>query len=276
MTRRILILVIALGSTAALLLAVGIAVVVAALSAGPEEQAEGPWTGAPYGEPVSYAVDDGRLVQADDGAAADPDLDGVWSLLADIAGERADRIATVDVSDDEDESTMASMARDAEDPALWHAEINMAWALDPAELERTLVHEYAHMMSLSEDDAGEVSGACPTFQYSEGCLDDDAVLTRFLDTFWAGDPEGAVDESADEDDATERWEDADGSRGFVSEYAATNGAEDFAESFATFVIDWPTLDVPEGSTAAAKVRFLADDPAMDAERDRIRGVLGLG
>ncbi|MET0590277.1 MAG: hypothetical protein ABWZ77_03790, partial [Naasia sp.] len=82
MTRRILILVIALGSTAALLLAVGIAVVVASLSAGPEEPAEGPWTGASYGEPVSYAVDDGRLVVADDGAAADPDLDGVWSLLA--------------------------------------------------------------------------------------------------------------------------------------------------------------------------------------------------
>ena len=54
---------------------------------------------------------------------------------------------------------------------------------------------------------------------------------------------------------------------FVSDYAATNVIEDFAESFMVYVIE----DAPIGdSVAAEKLRFFEAIPELAAIRDRLR------
>ncbi len=245
------------------------------LDASSPNRSEAAWKGAAYAEPIRYDVRDGVLHEQESGAAADRELADAWSQWTTIMGERAIEVRSVSVSDDSNESTMASVARDSEDPRIWDAELNMAWATDSAELRRTMVHEYGHIYSLSADDVAVVQGACPTFEFSEGCLAERSILGRFLARFWADDQTGAEAEAATEEDATRKYESEGGADAFVSEYAATNGAEDFAETFATFVLSGPASDVPDGSVVAAKLAFLGNDPATAAERTRIRRELGL-
>lgn len=233
------------------------------------------WKGAAYAEPIRYDVRDGVLVEQEGGGAADRELADAWSQWTTIMGERAGEVRSVAVSDDSNESTMASVARDPEDPRVWDAELNMAWATDSAELRRTMVHEYGHLYSLSADDVAVVEGSCPTFEFSEGCLADGSVLGRFLARFWADDKTGAEAEAATEDDATRRYEAEGGEDAFVSEYAATNGAEDFAETFATFVLSEGSPGGAADSVVSTKLGFLAGDEPTAAERSRIRSALGL-
>jgi hypothetical protein len=58
---------------------------------------------------------------------------------------------------------------------------------------------------------------------------------------------------------------------FVSDYAATNVVEDFAESFMTWVIE----DTVTGeSITAAKLTFFENYPELVTIRDRIRAEFG--
>lgn len=280
MRKRPLIILIASLAVVGLLAAVGTVVAVTwaargLVDASPPDRSSVAWKGATYAEPIRYDVRGGALLEQENGAAADRELADAWSQWTTIMGERESEVRSVAVSDDSNESTMASVARDSDDPRIWDAELNMAWATDSAELRRTMVHEYGHIYSLSAEDVAVVEGACPTFEFSEGCLAERSILGRFLARFWADDPAGAEAEAATEEDADRRYESEGGADAFVSEYAATNGAEDFAETFATFVLSDGSPGGSAGSVVSAKLDFLAGDQATAAERTRIRSALGL-
>lgn len=174
------------------------------------------------------------------------------------------------VGDDPDADTLAYVVK-GEDHEYWSLAVNLDVAAYPDLLIPTLVHEYAHLLSLGrgELDVTATEGTCETVHVWEGCLRDTSMLWAFHQRFW----EGAIGAPGPENDD---WEVSDPyffahEDDFVSDYAAMNVVEDFAESFMVFVME----DPPVGdSVAAEKLRFFTEYPELVAARDRIRAEFG--
>ncbi|QNO38566.1 NADH:ubiquinone oxidoreductase subunit 4 (chain M) [Protaetiibacter sp. SSC-01] len=225
--------------------------------------------------PSAVAVEDDEdwgtveVYEVDDAGRLSPDAGGltaeIWELFTRIATPEATSASLVQfrVGDAPDSDTLAYVYQDESDPSLWILAANLATSEDRTDLIATLVHEYAHILSLAVDEL-DPAGECPDEQRLwEGCPLPGSVLEAFRAEFWAGYGDEIPGEDQDEIDAFyEAYEDD-----FVSDYAASNVVEDFAETFMTWVVE----DVTEGSgTVADKFAFLDGVPWLVEERDRIR------
>ncbi len=134
------------------------------------------------------------------------------------------------------------------------------WLLvyDPADLNlgkeeiiRTLIHEYAHIESLNETQVrhGDINPNKGEFVISEGVVKEASYLLIFIKKFWTDDMIDKVNSLLD-DEGVEIFNSHPNH--FVSEYAATNFVEDFAESFAEFVMSDKKTD---NTIASQKVNF---------------------
>jgi hypothetical protein len=126
-----------------------------------------------------------------------------------------------------------------------------------------IIHEFGHIISLNETqlDPLEDEGNCPYFHPGEGCSFRNSFLNSLFELGWADIYDG---HDFDRPERTyNRYRDR-----FVSEYAATNPGEDFAEVFSFFVIqDQP----PTGSSIAAqKIRLLYGSAQLIELRRNIR------
>ena len=147
---------------------------------------------------------------------------------------------------------------------------------DKSELDYVLLHEFGHLLTLNASEVPpdpEGDDACDTYHTGEGCALSHSTMAEFVDRFW---PEERIAEierlaAAEDYDAFDDFYQKHKDE-FVTDYAATNPAEDLAEVFAHFVLD----DRPTGSTIAdQKVQLLWDDPSMVELRTRIRANAGL-
>lgn len=213
-----------------------------------------------FGSVEVYTVlDDGSLDPGASGLAAE-----VWETFTRVAGaETTAAIMTqFRVGDAPDSDTLAYVYQD-DDPQYWVLAANLATSDDPSQLIATLVHEYAHILTLGVDELDLDAASCE-LQLDEGCADG-SILGAFEQEFWSGYPDAPDPANTDADLAYEFYlahEDD-----FVSDYAATNVVEDIAESFMTWVIE----DDPSGtSVIAQKMAFFEQYPQLVAERDRIR------
>lgn len=213
-----------------------------------------------FGTVEVYAVlDDGSLEPSASGLAAE-----VWDTFTRVAGaETTAAIMTqFRVGDAPDSDTLAYVYQD-DDPQYWVLAANLATSDDPTQLIATLVHEYAHILTLGVDELDLEAASCE-LQLDEGCADG-SILGAFEQEFWSGYTDAPDPANTDGDLAYEFYlahEDD-----FVSDYAATNVVEDIAESFMTWVIE----DDPSGtSVIAQKMAFFERYPQLVAERDRIR------
>ncbi len=220
-----------------------------------------------FGEVAVYDVlADGTLEPAASGLAGE-----VWSLWlrmvgADVAGES---IIQYRAGDAPDSDTLAYVYQDAR-PQYWSLAVNLATAEDPQLLMATLIHEYAHVFSFDEGDFDRKATSCDTLDLYEGCAAEGSYLYQFYDAFWAQ-YGGSFDVENVDDDAAYEFYRAN-EEDFVSDYAATNLGEDFAESFMTFVIE----DVPEGNTVVAqKLQFFTQFPELVELREHIREELAV-
>lgn len=211
-----------------------------------------------------YQVDEaGDLVPA---PAADSLTATVWETFLRVATRdfAAEVLLEYQVGDAPDSDTLA-FVYPSDDPAYWVLAANLATSEDQATLVPTLVHEYAHILTLGTEQVGPVSGACPTIELDEGCADEDSTIWAFQERFWSGYTDAPGVDNGD-------WEVSDPfyaahEDDFVSDYAAMNVVEDVAETFAVFVMeDRPTGD----SVAAQKVEFFWGYPEYVAIRERIR------
>ena len=144
-----------------------------------------------------------------------------------------------------------------------------AWVLgvqvglnDGYELDSMLVHEFGHLLTLNSGQIqlGSSPRKCVTYYFGEGCAKPESIGARFLAQFWSND----MRRIADSDD-NYLADDYPGS--FVTDYAATNPAEDLAETFATFVMNGkPTRN----RIADAKVNFFWGLPDLVQLRAQIR------
>ena len=150
-----------------------------------------------------------------------------------------------------------------DDPAknTWVLGVQDGWT-DNDELDYTLIHEFGHLLTLNAGQLqiGGTARKCSTYFFGEGCAKPDSMSARFLAQFWSPEMRRAA-----ESNDTYLADDYPGS--FVTDYAATNPAEDLAETFATFVVNnKPTRN----RMADAKVNFFWSIPEMVQLRAQIR------
>ncbi len=134
------------------------------------------------------------------------------------------------------------------------------------ELIATLIHEYAHYLTLNDDEVDYIA----SFRRDRYCEDGvvakkDSLLTQFYLRFWQ---DYVIDDLYETSYAFY----VRNQTSFVSEYAATNASEDIAECFSFFVLDdKPTDD----SIASQKILFFYEMPQCVALRTTIRQALQL-
>ena len=133
-----------------------------------------------------------------------------------------------------------------------------------------MVHEFAHVFSLDQLLTGVVPATdCHRFFDDTGCFVPGSYLDKFVDEFWDEellDGLVAANQSRNSARALQRFYERYGSE-FVSDYAAVDPSEDFAESFAWYVLDEP---VQRGTIAADKVDFMNQFPAIRAYKKHIQ------
>ncbi|WP_460775123.1 NADH:ubiquinone oxidoreductase subunit 4 (chain M) [Microbacterium sp. GXF7504] len=217
-----------------------------------------------------YEVDiDGELMPA----ASETDA-AVWDMFRRVATPEyaAERILWYQVGDNPDSDTLAWVIESDEDPSLWNLTVNLAGAEDDGMLLLTLIHEYAHLLSMGPGQTDE-SGDCEVPHPAEPCTEHGAYLDAYYDAFWAqygADAPSYADEN-DEDEIAEFLDENE--EDFVSAYAATNVGEDFAETFTVFVAE-PRPDDKAASEIAEKLAFMWEWPELVEIRDRLRAEFG--
>ncbi|MCB9812462.1 hypothetical protein H6778_02290 [Candidatus Nomurabacteria bacterium] len=145
----------------------------------------------------------------------------------------------------------------------------VGWGSTPAS-DELIVHELGHIISY-EEIVGVPKPAeahCHAYFDRYGCPLENSFLAQFIQAFWseqALDRAGEYSERPDGTEAAYTFYDAH-SDAFVSEYAAIGPEEDFAESFATFVLG----ERSGGALAREKVDFFWQYPHLRVVRDEIR------
>lgn len=211
----------------------------------------------------------------------------IWNyFIALIPAENRGMIGEFAITTDGEDNTLASVAQTQSDPAVWTLNVDIADIANRPNLTYTLVHEFAHLLTLGPDQVTpslavfnnpednniylqEVS-ACPNYFPGEGCADADSYIDDFYHQFWDELREewNEINLEEDEDIRLEKqdafyqkYQDR-----FLTDYAATNSEEDIAESWAFFIFS----PKPAGDTIAEqKILFFYEYPELVALRSEI-------
>lgn len=132
-----------------------------------------------------------------------------------------------------------------------------------------IVHEFAHLFSLHEVFTSPTPSNCHEyFEDRGGCVSPNTLYGRFLDEFWDDerlDRASEVQEVRSYDRALNKFY-RENDHEFVSRYAASSPAEDFAESFANYVL---YDDDIFGNVASEKVSFFNRFSSTHALKEEI-------
>jgi len=218
----------------------------------------------------------------------------IWNyFITLIPSDERSSLTEYSIVTDGDGNVLASVAQTLYDPALWGLEVDIRDSDDKLNLTYTLIHEYAHLLTLGPDQVtpsqavfnnpddddiyyDEVD-ACANYFPGEGCSRADSYINAYFNQFWADIYEewqdiNLIEDDNDYYDALDdfyyNYEDR-----FVTDYAATNPEEDIAEAFSFFVLS----PRPKGDTIAEeKILFFYDYPELVQLRDEItRGICSL-
>lgn len=200
----------------------------------------------------------------------------VWNYFAKIIPSKYRRsLDQFQIFSDGYEETLAFVEQTPADLNKWILYIDLEdshpnGVFDKEELTFTIVHEFAHLLTLEKNQINyveidpnldddnyslaydrAVANCEPNYYPGEGCSNDDSYLNAFYQEFWTDGVE------VDPNDSTR----------FVTDYAATNPAEDIAESFMMFVL----MDQPANDTIAnQKLNFFYQYPELENLREFIR------
>ncbi|MBI5945784.1 MAG: hypothetical protein HY864_15595 [Chloroflexi bacterium] len=224
------------------------------------------------------------LQDEQDDSAAHQQLWDYFAAL--IPFENRTSLANFSVMTDGQDNVLAAVAQVYADPTLWGLEVDIADTDDYYYLSYTLIHEFAHLLTLGADQVppseaifnnpddndiylDEVS-ACPNFFPGEGCANSDSYINQYYEQFWFDIYEewNVINLEEDDDayyqkldDFYYKYQDQ-----FLTDYAATHPAEDIAESFSFFVFS----EMPTGDTVAEqKILFFYNFPELVELRAKI-------
>ncbi len=148
------------------------------------------------------------------------------------------------------------------------ADVNLSdERVDKRDIIRTLIHEYAHIESLNDTqiDHGIYKPESGNIVLEEGTAKEKSYINQFANKFWTKKMLKKQIENPNQGEGDELYD--DNPEDFVSVYASTNVAEDFAESFAAFVL---RDKVTDGSIASKKIEFFYDFPELLELRNHMR------
>jgi hypothetical protein len=248
---------------------------------------------------VTYDVVDGALTDRRPVAALpdelvelrdDQALHGeAWSLWWALAPEPwRDDVTELLIATDGDGGILASVTPRDAGADTWTLHVDPAELHDEEELEETMVHELAHVLSLGgtqlrHDPAhpwgyatlADARAACGSRGgVEDGCFTADGYLGDFVARYWDDELLGRADAIAAAEDpeaAATALFDEDPDR-FATDYAALHPAEDFAESWVTFVL-YEYEDIDE--EWARKAAWFEAHPELVAARDHIWALLDI-
>ncbi len=226
-------------------------------------------------DPVSvYAVDGDALrwVEGEEELETDSTL---WSRVRSLLPQSGlARVVEFHVFSDGADETLAYVAQTESDPAQWVFAVDYVDAVDltAGEWVSTLVHEYAHVITLSDEQLDLDAESCGlSYEVDEGCALPASWLQQWYDAFWRGElvaeHQRDVGDSEANPDALDAFYDKH-ELDFVNAYAASNPVEDFAESFAYFVL----MDLVQSadSVTDSKIQFFQAYPRLLDARTHIR------
>lgn len=214
----------------------------------------------------AHVVVDGALGEVCFGPE-DPTLLAAWDLLVAITPpDQLDPLAVFSGFEAPDSDVLAYVDAVGQfDGRVFQMALNLSYSdPDDPELALTLAHEFSHVVTGRRDQLDRLSdpSSCDTYDNGEGCAEPDSYLYAWVDEFWSDDLLAGLDVTVDDPDAAAERCSLD--PGFLGEYAATNPEEDFAESFAAYVLE---VDVT-GDTVERKMAFFESRPELAAFRDR--------
>ncbi len=240
------------------------------------EEGEDDWQNVP--NDAVYKVTDDTIALSS--GKKDESHSKIWNLFIKlIPTEYRKDLTSMAVYNDKQSDIIASVYQNEQDRNVWDLSINKAnfytqnGAFNVKENIHTLVHEYAHLLTLSKTQVDYIpsniqsdtaidrlASKCVTTFVSEGCLKSGAYLEQFIKKFWTKSEIQAVEEQG-VDLYTKK------PKSFVSDYAAADTAEDIAETFTYFVLK----DKPTGTTIAdQKIQFFYQFDELVALRELIR------
>lgn len=212
--------------------------------------------------------------------------DEMWKLFITIIPKnyRID-FAQYIISNDSKSDTFAHVEQNTVNNNKWDINLNMAafydekWVLIKGEAIHTLIHEFAHVLTLNKTQVkyfpanftdekiiARFEWKCNSNLIMEGCLFEKAYLNSFILKFWKINFIKLNDAKEDEELDFYTWKETH----FVSDYAATNPGEDIAETFTTFVLKTkPTWD----TIADKKVLMMYEYPELLALKQVIKSRL---
>jgi len=233
----------------------------------------------PYYEEVT-----GDLQGYQDDDASHQKIWGYFITL--IPADKRTQLKEFMIMTDGESNDLAAVAQTTYDPNFWSLEIDIVDSDDTLNLTYTLIHEYAHLLTLGPDQVTpsvvvfnnpdndniyyDEASACPVYFPGEGCSQANSYINAFFNQFWADIHEEWQDINLIEDndayyDALDEFYYKYEER-FVTDYAATNPEEDIAEAFTFFVLS----PRPNGDTIAEeKILFFYDYPELVDLRDEI-------
>lgn len=216
-----------------------------------------------------YVIQPGAVLSP--GATADEVA--IWEIYVKIATPAFinEHMSTYETYNNPNSNVAASVSQDSADPSKWQLEVNLAWASDKDLLTETLIHEFAHVLSLNTDEVDLTYASCEKLELWEGCPQPDSQILGFYENFWEPYGDAAPPQDNYDWNVADAWY-ATHESDYVSNYAAMNIVEDYAETWAAFVV----TDVqPTGDTVLAdKFEFLWTDAEQLELRKNIRIALG--
>lgn len=164
---------------------------------------------------AAYLVHDGQLIDA--AGAPSHHLDTWAQVERTLPADAVKKISQLNIITDGPHGTLAMVHRSGIDDDRWILSIDVAESTEV--LTTTLVHEYAHMLTLRAPDLSTEPDVCDGVALTIGCASPGSTLALWAERFWPGVTEPATPDSSQ----------------FVSEYAASSVHEDLAETFLTYV-----------------------------------------
>ena len=229
----------------------------------------------------------------------DTDLQAkAWDIFTELIPlQDRQMVAQYNVFTDGYSNTLAAVDQLKDDPSAWVLEMDIADLDDTESLLFTMVHEYAHLLTLNASQVTpdqeivdnptnwamleRKAAACPNYFTGTGCSHADSYINVFYNRFWLD-----VADEWEKVDALQYGPDADTPFAedqnpyygglhdfylahqdqFLDDYSTTHPAEDIAEAFAYFVFS----PRPTGtSIKEQKVAFFYEYPELIELRESI-------
>jgi hypothetical protein len=194
----------------------------------------------------------------------------MWKFVTDVIPADERKMVSEFIIFSDGYSGVTGAVDQADKPDTWTLEMDIVDSKDLPTLSTTLVHEFGHMLTLSDTQIGSDTSSCDTYLSMDGCSKSDSYINAFYDAFWTDIYEEwsstvpTKDGEVDEDAVSNFYDEY--SDQFVTDYAPTGPEEDIAESWMYFVFE----PKPAGDTIAEqKVLFFYDYPELVQLRQEV-------